>query len=879
MERWSFLFLLVTLCLPTPSNGQVLVSGDGKASTENVERWLRRVRIPYERAPHLLNRRGNKRSSLVVVATVRLHPSLVARLRSFQKAVVVTEGEGVNNSKGNIIVLTPSQMGDSDGEQAERLASALLLGNSIPPSLQKRLRNRWSRWINLLRAKRVKWLREVSAKFFKDPQRKSQSLALLTQEIRIPALTGASNGTVWFQRLKTILDEQKRLYHGLATSLEPQQGEVRGVWIHTYRPTNWDEVCSFLKQKNFNAIFFRASRGGNAVYPSAFLPADQWVPSVGDELARACAAAQRYQMDLHAWRVHFHFGTAPEWYQREMEREGRLVRDPQGQTRLWLNPADPRNQEHELRAVLELTRYPIAGFHSDYIRYPETGSYDFTPVSRSEFEKVLGSPLATFPEPVLGGLLNIRYRDFQRSVITRLVRRVRDTVKSANPSLTYSAAVWTRHRYYYSVIYQDWVRWLDEGLLDFACPMNYTADNEILEDRWKEQLYDVMGKRPLVCGIGVYLMDDEFQVLEQIKLIRELGCDGFVLFSYNVPFIKDCVELLYLGPTAQPTYPCYRAPDIDIRLSDGVRVADKPILYKMGDSVLITLSVRPGVLEWREPTRMDLWVVWESPRSGATQVIGQKELHLSQNETTSFSVRSSILSGRWRVVVYGSLRKGNDPPVSFVVRGPFVQSVPPSQLEQTVLSLLADRDQQRGAIGVIERSWGGRQIASALGKMGHQVFLVRSLEPSFWQGARALVLPPIKDLREMTYERCRRLRQWVAEGGRLLLLSEACGERAHPNLFPEIAWVVGEGPLPRNHRLFATLSPTQRTWFLRPTGGRVIWNAANGAIAVEGRLGKGQVILCGLRIPDEKASEQWTDFPSVIRRLVIRLTGTGTAEK
>ncbi len=855
-----------------PSFAQILVTSEAGASTENVERWLRRTRIPYLRAPGILNGRRNNRLELVVVAARQVDPILISRLRSFKRAVVVTETEGWNGSNGGVVVLSLTRMGSSDSERAEKLTSALLSGASIPVQLQSRLRNRWERWVQTLNAKRRKWLEEVSLKGFRDGQRKQRSLQLLSREVRSPSFVGTAEGSVWWERLRAILAEQRRIYQGLAISMEPQEGEVRGVWIHTYRPTDWDSVCSLLKENHFNALFFRASRGGNAVYPSSFLPMDPWAPSVGDELAQACAAAQRYGIELHAWRVHFHFGTAPDWFKEEMKKQGRLVRDPDGKLGWWLNPADPRNQEHELKAVAELSRYPIAGVHSDYIRYPETASYDFNPVSLSTFEKNIGKPITDFPRSVLNGLLNLRFRDFQRSVITNLVRRIRDTVKDVNPRLVYSAAVWTRHGYYYSVIYQDWVKWMNEGLLDFACPMNYTSDNTVLEERWAENLYDVMGKRPLVCGLGIYLLDDEYQSLEQIKLIRDYGCDGFLLFSYHVPFIRDCMKLLRLGPTSEPTYPCYQAPEIQIRISDGIRLPNRPMLYRAGDPVLVTLSIRPGFVEWKDGASLSTRVGWESPKTGRWEEIGQRQMRVSSNQTTGAHFRSLILPGRWRVVVYGSLDREGQAPVPFVVRGPFVQAVTSKEMEQTIRGLIANPELQKGRIGIIERSWGARQISEALARSGHRVYLVRSFSPAFWEKAEGLIIPPLKDLREMTYERCLLLRQWVEAGGRLLLLSEACGIRAHTNLFPEVALVSGEGPVPRRLRRSLNLPSGHWTWFLRPAGGRTVWASSPGAVVVEKRVGKGLVIMCGIRVPDEKVAEEWVGFHSLVRRLVARFT-------
>src|SRR5207245_2028916 len=40
-------------------------------------------------------------------------------------------------------------------------------------------------------------------------------------------------------------------------------GEIRGVWIHTYAPTDWDRVARQVKAAGLNCLFVRVGRGGN----------------------------------------------------------------------------------------------------------------------------------------------------------------------------------------------------------------------------------------------------------------------------------------------------------------------------------------------------------------------------------------------------------------------------------------------------------------------------------------------------------------------------------------------------------------------------------------------------------------------------------------
>src|SRR5205823_3614911 len=70
--------------------------------------------------------------------------------------------------------------------------------------------------------------------------------------------------------------------------------ELRGVWIHTYGPTDWDAVMQNLQRHHFNSIVVRVGRGGAVIYPSALLPRYDWAERAGgDEMESAVEAAHR----------------------------------------------------------------------------------------------------------------------------------------------------------------------------------------------------------------------------------------------------------------------------------------------------------------------------------------------------------------------------------------------------------------------------------------------------------------------------------------------------------------------------------------------------------------------------------------------------------
>ncbi|MFN4180034.1 MAG: glycoside hydrolase family 10 protein [Armatimonadota bacterium] len=901
MKRVLLAFLSITF-LTIPSAAQVILVRDNKwAATsagvrsiinqqvESVERWLRRLRIPYQRvnASDLTANAGN----LFVLPANRPDVDVLAKLKNasrivvfafvggqaseWQKTLNVNSNNGFVRQNNWVVIFQPFSPELPDGKKAELLATWLLDGARLPLSLQRSLQSRWREWNQVLLRKHQRWLQEISAQPYRDPSRKEEALNLLRPKVPTLSFPLTPNGTIWLSRLKQLLNEHERIHKALAISLEPREGEIRGAWLHTYAPTDWEAVMQTLKNANLNCLFFRAGRGGNVVYRSQFLPRDPWAEEKDlDELQNATEAAQRYGIELHAWRVNFHFGTAPNWLKEQMAKEDRLVRDPKGQQAFWLNPGDPRNQEHEFRAMTEMLNYSVAGVHFDYIRYPEVPHYDFDygEISRREFEKATGINLTNFPFQVLFGPLKIRYDDWQRDNITNLVRQVYWAVKDARPEIAISAAVWQRHRYYYALIKQDWMRWVREGILDFVCPMDYTADNDAFFERVREQVLEVNGQIPIAIGIGAYLHTDEWQFIEQVKIARDFGADGFVIFSYNIAPLKDFLAALTLGATAQPTYPAHRSPQITFNLRNGIRLKDAPIIYRAGEQVRFTVSVSPGLLPANSLKELHLTIQWERNEGFTEEVVAELTVEGDRiKKGESIKGKLTIPSGTVRLVARGHVVYEDGTTKPFVRRGPFVKGVSKSEFSELAKLLLPYQPTtkaRRPIVGVVAEGWSSEQFVKILKDAGINAFPVQFLEPAYWKAADILLMPPLRDVRELTYQRAIALRDWVAKGGRIILLSEACGYRAHANLFPEIAIVTDERAIKTVTVKNTGIAFNARALVLQTREGKAMGIANGNTVIVKGVFGKGIVVQCGIRVLTSDDAPEWSSWRKLLPILI-----------
>ncbi|MCB0288982.1 MAG: hypothetical protein KDH97_01880, partial [Calditrichaeota bacterium] len=104
------------------------------------------------------------------------------------------------------------------------------------------------------------------------------------------------------------------------------------------------------------------------------------------------------------------------------------------------------------------------------------------------------------------------------------------------PRVVISAAVKPDLTQAHWEFYQEWDRWLARGWLDWAIPMNYTADPALFRKRTERMLAGCDPAR-LLMGISLYNQSPE-AALQKILAIENDPIVGYVLFSYD-QFLQD----------------------------------------------------------------------------------------------------------------------------------------------------------------------------------------------------------------------------------------------------------------------------------------------------------------------------------------------------
>lgn len=500
-------------------------------------------------------------------------PGLVVSPRGAYLGHVVTEGDTVN--KGQMLLAVLGRLEPEVWAQASRGA--------------------------LARASEVVGSAAARVEALGDEQRGRARAELARAQGRLAEAEGLAGQGRGAEAVEAAA-EARRLGERAALAASPQrEGEFRGAWIHTaygVEGWGWERSIRELRDHGFNAIIPNMLWAGLAHYPSEVLPVAAEVAERGDQLAEALRWCREYGVELHVWKVNYMLLHAPEEFIAELRAQGRLQRHRDGSEiaepyrSAWLCPSDPRNLALERDSMLEVVRkYDVHGIHFDYIRYPHREAC-FCDGCRARFEQAEGVTIESWPDDVVGdGPLAERYAQWRMDQVTNLVREVSREARRLRPGVMVSAAVfqWPGARDW---VQQDWPRWVEEGLLDFVCPMNYTRDAEGLERVVAREADLVAGRIPLYIGIGEFLLPDSKAVVDQLERARRMGADGFVLFSYeSLGRNPERMADLHTSHTASATFAPHPAPRAEFRLPEGPAGTIGPV-YAAGSPIAVEALLR-----------------------------------------------------------------------------------------------------------------------------------------------------------------------------------------------------------------------------------------------------------------------------------------------
>jgi uncharacterized lipoprotein YddW (UPF0748 family) len=355
--------------------------------------------------------------------------------------------------------------------------------------------------------------------------------------------------------------------------------EVRAMWVQRSTLTSPATILAAVrtaKDADFNALIVQVRGRGDAYYNSRYEPrpaALSTQPAAFDPLELVLTAGHHAGLKVHAWanvnlisdaappaaRGHLVY-SHPEWLMvprpLALDLIGMNPHNPDYVKRLseytkarsdrveglFLSPVHDGAVDHVTKVIGDIAaRYPVDGIHLDYIRFPND-EFDYSEATLDEFRSEINARLSGAERREYSArgrgrplfyteMFPQRWQEFRRARLTTLLTKIRTTVKSRRPRALLSAAVFPDATEATARRFQEWGRWLEEGLIDAICPMAYTADTAV----FRAQIANVeqlAGGRAVWAGIGAYQLSPAATV-ENIRTARQLGAEGIILFSYD----------------------------------------------------------------------------------------------------------------------------------------------------------------------------------------------------------------------------------------------------------------------------------------------------------------------------------------------------------
>jgi len=748
--------------------------------------------------------------------------------------------------------------GDGDEHSDALLA---MLGDLEPTFWPEALANGRVAALREIREATLRWADLRGRPDLITPQRRRIESALQGLRARLPQSEQLpseveGNRIVIAERVRVALEVQSSARRLIYQMSAPRKGEVRGIWINPTARQDWDSLMRKVRDAGLNTVFVRAARGGSALYPSDVLSTTEGGKGSGDELSAAIEAARKQGLAFHAVRVSFDLEGAPAAFTTRMTSEDRLARDATGKQVAYLNPGDPRNTELEYQAIMELVRkYDLDGFQFASIRYPGDphATWDYGPISRREFEKAK-APVERWPEDVISGAKRRDYDDWQRDNLNRLVQRVAAEIKRIKPHVQISAAVEPGPAVARAAVKQDWPVWIQQGWLDFLVPLAASSAADVLAAAVDTQVNTTRGRIPLLVGLGGQAGSSPTDLLLQIETSREQGAEGFVIAGAEAGELDERLAALRAGATSEGTWPGYQAPRAEWSITPSMQPNRLPLTLAAGDRGQIEVklnNVSPARLALKSASAE---LRLEDPAGRFLGLIGG---------LNGFGIRKSRFeapAGRFRPVLRGNMAFADGTIRPFVIRGPICNGVSPDELAalraQDSPPVVSGNGRK---IAVYADAEGSTQLLDAYraGSNG-VVFPLYRLQPDHLTKADVLVLPTLKDVSDFSQPAVQALRDWVSNGGTLLLLGDAAGAGWHPRLFPEIG-VGQDSHLATTLQAAKALGPIKagesigefalaHSRLLPAAGAEILVTEAGepaSVVGIAGQVGKGRVILYG----------------------------------
>jgi len=343
-----------------------------------------------------------------------------------------------------------------------------------------------------------------------------------------------------------------------------QMKSIKAFWVIRDRLTtkkSVEQVVETAKNNGFNHLFAQVRGRGDAYYNSEIVMRSPLVRGRNfDPLSELIRLAHKENIKVHAWvNVYLLWSSEkkpkskkhllnqhPEWTARAYgdlidAKKKRRQFKLQGTEGVYLSPGHPQVQKYLLAVFGELIdEYDIDGLHLDYVRYPGP-EYGFNQAAMNSFREETGVDPEIFIEngpeitEVVGKesveAFERQWKNFKLRSISNLVIALKEKIETTGKPILLTAAVKPNPVSAREQNYQNWVRWVRSGTLDYAVPMNYNADLTLFMKNL-ESILTLVPPEKLIMGIGAF-NQNHFDVESKIYKSKSRGIENFIFFSYN----------------------------------------------------------------------------------------------------------------------------------------------------------------------------------------------------------------------------------------------------------------------------------------------------------------------------------------------------------
>jgi uncharacterized lipoprotein YddW (UPF0748 family) len=329
--------------------------------------------------------------------------------------------------------------------------------------------------------------------------------------------------------------------------------KIRGVWLTTNDMTilrdssRVQSAMAELSQLNFNTVYPVIWNAGYALYPSviaqrAGIPYIHRGAEGQDILADVINQAHRQGLLAIPW---FEFGfmappsselalAHPDWLTQR--QDGSQISGSAAGEVVWLNPFKPEVQQFITNLVAEIAvRYDIDGIQfDDHTALPSDFGYD--PYTMALYQQETEKPVPSNPR-------DPAWMRWRADKITDFVAQLNQTVKQYRPQAIFSVSPNPYDTAYNSFL-QDWVGWINRGLVDELLVQVYRWDmHSFTEQILRPEIQTAQTQIPVGIGILTGLRNRPMPMsMIQSQVMRSTAQGLGVAFFYYESLWYDAPE-------------------------------------------------------------------------------------------------------------------------------------------------------------------------------------------------------------------------------------------------------------------------------------------------------------------------------------------------